>query len=304
VYTTAFDDVALPLSLATPEELQRLRLQLDHSLADSRRLVQKLANRLQRQLLAEQQRYWRFDQEEGVLDGRRLARLVARPDYRAVFRQETQSRLPETVVSLLVDNSGSMRGKPMLMAALAADVLARTLERCQLAVEILGFTTAAWKGGRARTEWLAAGRPPHPGRLNELRHIVYKSAFQPYRRAHHGLALMLKEGILKENIDGEALEWAYARLLSHPHPRKILLILSDGAPVDDATLSCNASEYLEAHLRHVIARIEAQQCVELRAIGIGHDVTRYYTHAVTLKDSTTVGDTLFQVLRAVFASGP
>jgi cobaltochelatase CobT len=298
VYTRAFDRVEMAAGLATPDELHHLRRQLDTSLQDSRRLVQKLANRLQRQLLAQQQRYWRFDQEEGILDNRRLARLIARPNTRAVFKHESESRFPETVVSLLVDNSGSMRGKPMLMAALAADILARTLERCQLAVEILGFTTASWKGGRARTEWLSAGRPPHPGRLNELRHIVYKSAFQPYRRAHLGLALMLKEGLLKENIDGEAIEWAYARLLSLPQPRKILLVISDGAPVDDATLSCNNAEYLEQHLRHVIARIEQERRIELRAIGIGHDVTRYYQHAVTLKDSTTVGDTLFKVLSA------
>ncbi|RZL52097.1 MAG: cobaltochelatase subunit CobT, partial [Sphingomonas sp.] len=275
-WTTQFDEVVAATDLCDAEELARLRGYLDQQLAHLQSAVSKLANRLQRRLMAQQSRSWDFDQDEGMLDAARLARVVVTPGQSLSYKIERETDFRDTVVTLLIDNSGSMRGRPIGIAAISADILARTLERCGVKTEILGFTTRAWKGGQARETWLAAGRPPQPGRLNDIRHIVYKKADEPWRRARTNLGLMMREGLLKENIDGEALLWAHSRLLARPEERRILMVISDGAPVDDSTLSVNSGSYLERHLRQVIGWIEGKSPVELVAIGIGHDVTRYY----------------------------
>jgi cobaltochelatase CobT len=286
--------------LCDNEELDRLRAFLDKQLAGLHGAVARLANRLQRRLLAQQNRDWDFDLEEGVIDAARLARVIVDPMYPLSFKQERDTKFRDTVVTLLLDNSGSMRGRPIMVAACCADILARTLERCGVKVEILGFTTRAWKGGHAREEWLKALKPPLPGRLNDLRHIVYKSADAPWRRARRNLGLMMREGLLKENIDGEALAWAHQRLLARPEQRRILMMISDGAPVDDSTLSVNSGSYLERHLRQVINEIETRSPVELLAIGIGHDVTRYYRRAVTVTDAEELAGVMTEKLAELF----
>ncbi|HEX9647872.1 MAG TPA: cobaltochelatase subunit CobT [Alphaproteobacteria bacterium] len=300
VYTLDYDEVVEAAELCEPEELTRLRSHLDQQLAALHGVITRLANRLQRKLLAKQTRSWEFDLDEGILDTARLARVITSPSYPLSYKHEKETTFRDTVVTLLLDNSGSMRGRPISVAAMSADILARTLERCGVKVEILGFTTRAWKGGRARERWLADGKPPNPGRLNELRHIVYKSADAPWRRARKGLGLMLREGLLKENIDGEALLWAHQRLLARPEERRILMVISDGAPVDDSTLSVNSGNYLDRHLREVIRWIEAASPVELVAIGIGHDVTRYYRRAVTIVDAEQLGGTMTEKLAELF----
>jgi len=299
-FTMAYDEVVGAEDLCDPEELQRLRHQLDQHLAKMQGLVSKLANRLQRKLMASQTRSWEFDLEEGILDAGRLSRVVTDPMHPLSFKIESDTDFRDTVVTLLIDNSGSMRGRPISVAAMSADILARTLERCAVKVEILGFTTRSWKGGSSRERWVEGGKPKNPGRLNDLRHIVYKSADMPWRRARGNLGLMLREGLLKENIDGEALLWAHSRLLSRPEQRRILMVISDGAPVDDATLSANVGSYLERHLRDVIEFIETKSEVELTAIGIGHDVTRYYRRAVTLADAEELGGTMMKNLTELF----
>ncbi|MGR3542074.1 MAG: cobaltochelatase subunit CobT [Hasllibacter sp.] len=304
VFDAAHDEVALAEDLAEPAELERLRAYLDQQLEPLKGAVSRLANKLQRRLQAQQSRSWEFDREEGILDAGRLARVVANPTTPLSFKVEKDTEFRDTVVTLLLDNSGSMRGRPISIAAICADVLARTLERCQVKTEILGFTTVAWKGGRAREKWLAEGRPPAPGRLNDLRHIVYKPADAPWRRTRDNLGLMMKEGLLKENIDGEALEWAHGRLTRRAEARKILMVISDGAPVDDSTLSVNPANYLEKHLRDVIAMVEKKKMVELLAIGIGHDVTRYYDRAVTITDVEQLAGAITEQLAALFDADP
>jgi cobaltochelatase CobT len=304
VYITRFDEEIAAEDLADPVELERLRAYLDQQLEPLKGAVARLANRLQRRLQAQQNRAWEFDLEEGTLDAGRLARVVANPMTPLSFKRERDTDFRDTVVTLLLDNSGSMRGRPISIAAISADVLARTLERCQVKVEILGFTTRAWKGGQSREAWLAAHRPPLPGRLNDLRHIVYKAADAPWRRARPNLGLMMKEGLLKENIDGEALEWAHRRLTGRPEARRILMVISDGAPVDDSTLSVNPASYLEKHLRDVIAMIERRRQVELIAIGIGHDVTRYYGRAVTITDVEQLAGAMTEQLASLFDNDP
>ena len=304
VYATGFDEEIAAEDLADPLELDRLRAYLDQQLEPLKGAVARLANRLQRRLQAQQSRAWDFDLEEGTLDAGRLARVVANPMTPLSFKMERDTDFRDTIVTLLLDNSGSMRGRPISIAAISADVLARTLERCQVKVEILGFTTRAWKGGQSRESWLAAQRPPLPGRLNDLRHIVYKAGDAPWRRARPNLGLMMKEGLLKENIDGEALEWAHRRLLARPEARRILMVISDGAPVDDSTLSVNPANYLEKHLRDVIAMIERRRLVELIAIGIGHDVTRYYSRAVTITDVEQLAGAMTEQLAALFDNDP
>jgi cobaltochelatase CobT len=304
VFTSAYDEVVTPEELAEVEELTRLRAYLDQQLANLSPVVSRLANRLQRRLLAQQNRAWTFDLEEGMLDAARLTRVIIDPTAPLSFKQEEDTEFRDTVVTLLIDNSGSMRGRPIMVAAVCADILARTLERCGVKVEILGFTTRAWKGGSSREDWVKAGKPPHPGRLNDLRHIVYKSADAPWRRARRDLGLMMKEGLLKENIDGEALLWAHQRLLGRAEQRRILMVISDGAPVDDSTLSVNTGHYLERHLRQVIHQIETISPVELIAIGIGHDVTRYYSRAVTLVDVEQLGGAIIENLAALFEERP
>ena len=299
-FTQVFDQVVDAVELCDADELYRLRHQLDQQLGHLQGVVARLANRLQRRLLAKQTRAWQFDLEEGQLDAGRLARVVTNPMQSLSFKQEKDTDFRDTVVSLLIDNSGSMRGRPITVAAMSADILARTLERCGVKVEVLGFTTRAWKGGQSREKWVADGKPANPGRLTDLRHIVYKAADMPWRRARKSLGLMLREGILKENIDGEALLWAHARLLARSEQRRILMVISDGAPVDDSTLSVNAGSYLERHLREVIAWIEGVSPVELAAIGIGHDVTRYYRRAVTIMDAEDLGGTMMKQLTALF----
>ena len=300
VWSTVHDEVIAAEDLCDPEELARLRQNLDQQLQHLQTIIARLANRLQRKLLAKQNRSWEFDLEEGILDTARLDRVVINPMDPLSYKQETDTEFRDTVVTLLIDNSGSMRGRPISVAAVSADIIARTLERCAVKVEILGFTTRAWKGGQARETWLAAGKPANPGRLNDLRHIVYKSADAPWRRARKNLGLMLREGILKENIDGEALLWAHNRTIGRPERRKILMVISDGAPVDDSTLSVNPGNYLEKHLRDTIAWIETMSPVQLLAIGIGHDVTRYYRRAVTLVDAEQLGGTIMDELTALF----
>jgi cobaltochelatase CobT len=299
-YTTKFDEVIAAEDLCDPDELQRLREYLDKQLQNLSSVVSRLANRLQRRLMAQQNRSWEFDLEEGILDTARLPRIVIDPQQPLSFKREKDMTFRDTVVTLLLDNSGSMRGRPITVAATCADILARTLERCGVKVEILGFTTRAWKGGQSRESWLQAGKPANPGRLNDLRHLIYKSADAPWRRARKNLGLMMREGLLKENIDGEALEWAYQRLLGRPEQRKILMMISDGAPVDDSTLSVNSGNYLERHLRHIIEEIETRSPVELIAIGIGHDVTRYYRRAVTIVDAEELGGAMTEKLAELF----
>ena len=300
VYTTDYDEEIRAEDLAEPAELERLRAYLDQQLEPLKGAVSRLANKLQRRLQAQQNRSWLFDLEEGTLDAGRLARVVANPTTPLSFKQEKDTEFRDTCVTLLLDNSGSMRGRPISIAAICADVLARTLERCSVKVEILGFTTRAWKGGQSRERWLAQGRPQQPGRLNDLRHIIYKGADAPWRRARPNLGLMMKEGLLKENIDGEALEWAHRRMMARPEARRILMVISDGAPVDDSTLSVNPASFLEKHLRDVIAMVEKRRMVELLAIGIGHDVTRYYKRAVTIMDVEQLGGTMIEQLAGLF----
>ena len=300
VYTNQFDETVEADELCDPEELTRLRNYLDKQLSSLQGVVARLANRLQRRLMAQQNRSWDFDLEEGLLDAARLYRVVIDPMHALSFKVEQDTQFRDTVVTLLLDNSGSMRGRPITVAATCADILARTLERCGVKVEILGFTTRAWKGGQAREKWLADGKPVNPGRLNDLRHIIYKSADQPWRRARRNLGLMMREGLLKENIDGEALIWAHNRLLGRSEQRRILMVISDGAPVDDSTLSVNSGNYLEKHLRQVIADIENRSPVELIAIGIGHDVTRYYKRAVTIVDAEELGGAMTEKLAELF----
>ena len=299
-YCTDYDEIIDAAQLCEPDELNRLRAHLDQQLSHLQSVIGKLANRLQRRLLAKQVRSWEFDLEEGYLDTARLARVVANPTHALSYKMEKETGFRDTVVSLLIDNSGSMRGRPIVVAAMSADILARTLERCAVKVEILGFTTRAWKGGQSRERWLAQGKRPNAGRLNDLRHIIYKSADQPWRRARRSLGIMLREGLLKENIDGESLMWAHQRLIARPEQRRILMVISDGAPVDDSTLSVNPSNYLERHLRQVIEYIERQSPVELLAIGIGHDVTRYYQRAVTLVDAEQLGGAVMEQLAELF----
>ncbi|MGP9821846.1 cobaltochelatase subunit CobT [Salinarimonas sp. NSM] len=299
-FTTAHDEIVHAEDLCDGEELTRLRAYLDKQLSNLQGVVGRLANRLQRRLLAQQNRSWLFDIEEGILDPARLPRIIMDPMTALSFKQEKDTEFRDTVVSLLIDNSGSMRGRPITVAATCADILARTLERCGVKVEILGFTTRAWKGGQSREQWLQAGKPANPGRLNDLRHIVYKAADEPWRRARRNLGLMMREGLLKENIDGEALDWAHKRLLGRPEQRRILMVISDGAPVDDSTLSVNPGNYLEKHLRFVIEEIETRSPVELIAIGIGHDVTRYYRRAVTIVDAEELGGVMTEKLAELF----
>nr|WP_294503530.1 cobaltochelatase subunit CobT [uncultured Rhodopila sp.] len=299
-YTRSFDEEIDAEDLCDADELSRLRQQLDQQLQHLQGVISKLANRLQRRLLAQQTRSWEFDLDEGMLDAGRLARVVINPMQALSYKRELDMEFRDTVVSLLIDNSGSMRGRPITVAAMCGDILARTLERCAVKVEVLGFTTRAWKGGQSRERWVQDGKPRNPGRLNDLRHIIYKAADSPWRRARKNLGLMLREGLLKENIDGEALLWAYRRLLVRPEHRRILMVISDGAPVDDSTLSVNPGNYLEKHLREVIRDIEARDMVELIAIGIGHDVTRYYRRAVTIVDAEELGGTMMKKLTELF----
>ena len=299
-YTDKFDEVIEAPELCDHEELDRLRAYLDSQLAGLQGIVTRLANRLQRRLMAQQNRSWDFDQEEGLLDAARLTRVVVSPGHALSYKMERDTEFKDTVVTLLIDNSGSMRGRPISIAAISADIMARTLERCGVKTEILGFTTRAWKGGQSREAWLADGRPADPGRLNDLRHIIYKKADEPWRRARRNLGLMMREGLLKENIDGEALLWAHNRLLARPEDRRILMVISDGAPVDDSTLSVNQAGYLEGHLRKVIEWIEKQSPVQLAAIGIGHDVTRYYKRSVTIMDVEQLGGTIIEQLAGLF----
>jgi cobaltochelatase CobT len=299
-YLTKFDEVIAAEELCDSEELTRLRGYLDKQVQNLQGVVARLANRLQRRLLAQQNRSWEFDLEEGMLDAARLPRVIIDPFQPLSFKQEKDTNFRDTVVTLLLDNSGSMRGRPITVAATCADILARTLERCGVKVEILGFTTRAWKGGLSREAWLQSGKPANPGRLNDLRHIIYKAADAPWRRARKNLGLMMREGLLKENIDGEALDWAHRRLVHRPEQRRILMMISDGAPVDDSTLSVNPGNYLERHLRHVIEEIETRSPVELIAIGIGHDVTRYYRRAVTIVDAEELGGVMTEKLAELF----
>ena len=301
VYTRNSTKIIAASELCDAEELARLRAFLDQQLAAMQGVVSRLANKLQRLLMAQQNRTWEFDLEEGMLDTSRLPRIIIDPMYPLSYKREKDMTFRDTVVTLLLDNSGSMRGRPIMVAAMCADILARTLERCAVKTEILGFTTRAWKGGQSREKWIADGKPPHPGRLNDLRHIIYKAADEPWRRARKNLGLMMREGLLKENIDGEALMWAHNRIVHRPEQRKILMVISDGAPVDDSTLSVNAGNYLERHLRHVIEEIEDKSRVELTAIGIGHDVTRYYRKAVTIVDAEQLGGAMTEQLIGLFA---
>ena len=303
-FTTRFDEVIHAEDLCEPEELERLRAYLDKQLHNLSSIVARLANRLQRRLMAQQNRSWEFDLEEGMLDPARLSRVITDPQQPLSFKRERDMDFRDTVVTLLLDNSGSMRGRPITVAATCADILARTLERCGVKVEILGFTTRAWKGGQSREAWLQAGKPAAPGRLNDLRHIIYKSADAPWRRARKNLGLMMREGLLKENIDGEALDWAHKRLLGRSEQRRILMMISDGAPVDDSTLSVNPGNYLERHLRGIIEEIETRSPIELIAIGIGHDVTRYYRRAVTIVDAEELGGAMTEKLAELFSEAP
>ena len=300
VYTRQFDEVIDADELCDNEELDRLRSMLDRHLENLTSVIGKLANRLQRKLMAHQNRSWDFDLEEGILDAGKLHRVVTQPLSALSYKQEQDTKFRDTVVTLLLDNSGSMRGRPITIAAVTADILARTLERCGVKVEILGFTTKAWKGGKSREAWQVAGKPEKPGRLNDLRHIIYKGADTPWRRARRSLGLMLREGILKENIDGEALTWAHDRLMARQEDRRILMVISDGAPVDDSTLSSNSGNYLEKHLRLVIERIEGRSPIELMAIGIGHDVNRYYANALTITDVDQLGGAVMSQLADLF----
>ncbi|CAN5428870.1 cobaltochelatase subunit CobT [soil metagenome] len=304
VFTTANDEIVAAEELCDLEELTRLRAYLDQQLASLSSVVSRLANKLQRKLMAQQNRSWAFDLEEGLLDTARLTRVITDPTASLAFKQEEDTEFRDTVVTILIDNSGSMRGRPIMVAAVCADILARTLERCGVKTEILGFTTRAWKGGTSREDWLKAGKPAQPGRLNDLRHIIYKSADAPWRRAKRNLGLMMREGLLKENIDGEALMWAHQRLIGRTEARRILMVISDGAPVDDSTLSVNSGHYLERHLREVIAEIQDKSPVQLIAIGIGHDVTRYYRRAVTIVDVEQLAGAIVDQLAELFQEEP
>ncbi|HWA17414.1 MAG TPA: cobaltochelatase subunit CobT [Devosia sp.] len=304
IFTQKFDEIVKASELCPPEELDQLRALLDKQLENLAGAVARLANKLQRRLMAQQSRAWEFDLEEGLLDTARLTRVVTDPLQALSFKVERDTDFRDTVVTLLIDNSGSMRGRPITIAAICGDILARTLERCGVKVEILGFTTRAWKGGKSREAWLEAGRPGAPGRVNDIRHIIYKSADEPWRHARRNLGLMMREGLLKENIDGEALDWARKRLLARPENRRILMVISDGAPVDDSTQSVNAGNYLEAHLRQVIEDIETRTPIQLVAVGIGHDVTRYYRRAVTLLDAEELAGALTDELAALFDEEP
>lgn len=299
-FTNEFDEIIKAEELCDLKELDRLRLLLDQQVFSFRPLIAKIANRLQRKLQAQQNRQWEFNLEEGYLDTSRLAKIVANPNHKLSFKKEKNIEFKDTVVSLLIDNSGSMRGRPITVAALCSDILARTLERCLIKTEILGFTTKAWKGGKSREKWINNNKPSNPGRLNDLRHIIYKSADSPWRRSKKNLGLLLREGILKENVDGEALQWAFDRLKIRQEKRKILIIISDGAPVDDSTLSVNLGNYLEKNLRDVIKDIENKTDIDLVAIGIGHDVSRYYKKAVTIMDVDQLGEVLLNELSNIF----
>ena len=301
VYNNSFDEIINAEDLCDLKELEKLRRSLDQQVFSFQPLIVKIANRLQRKLLAQQNRYWDFNMEEGYLDTSRLAKIIANPNNKLSFKIEKEVQFKDTIVSLLIDNSGSMRGRPITVAALCSDILAKTLERCLIKSEILGFTTKAWKGGKSRENWIKNGKPSNPGRLNDLRHIVYKSADSAWRRSKKNLGLLLKEGILKENVDGEALAWAHKRLISRQEKRRVLIVISDGAPVDDSTLSVNPGNYLEKNLRHVIGEIEDNSSVELIAIGIGHDVSRYYTKAVTIMDVDQLGEVLLNQLSNIFS---
>jgi cobaltochelatase CobT len=300
VFTQKYDEIVKAAELCPPDELDQLRALLDKQLENLAGAVARLANKLQRRLMAKQNRSWQFDLEEGLLDTARLTRVVTDPLQALSFKVENDTEFRDTVVTLLIDNSGSMRGRPITIAAICGDILARTLERCGVKVEILGFTTRAWKGGKSREAWLEANRPPNPGRVNDIRHIIYKAADEPWRHARRNLGLMMREGLLKENIDGEALEWARKRLMARPEQRRIMMVISDGAPVDDSTQSVNAGNYLEAHLRQVIEDIETRSPIQLVAVGIGHDVTRYYRRAVTLLDAEELAGALTDELAALF----
>jgi cobaltochelatase CobT len=304
IFTQKFDEIVKAAELCPPEELDQLRALLDKQLENLAGAVARLANKLQRRLMAQQSRSWAFDLEEGLLDTARLTRVVTDPLQPLSFKVENDTDFRDTVVTLLIDNSGSMRGRPITIAAICGDILARTLERCGVKVEILGFTTRAWKGGKSREAWLEAGRPANPGRVNDIRHIIYKAADEPWRHARRNLGLMMREGLLKENIDGEALQWAEKRLLARPENRRILMVISDGAPVDDSTQSVNAGNYLEAHLRQVIEDIETRSPIQLVAVGIGHDVTRYYRRAVTLLDAEELAGALTDELASLFDEEP
>ena len=300
VFTSKYDEIVNATDLCEEDELIRLRGTLDKQLENMQGTIARLANKLQRKLQARQNRSWNFDLEEGMLDASKLARIITQPLFPLSYKQEKDMKFRDTIVTLLIDNSGSMRGRPITIAAICADIMARTLERCGVKVEILGFTTKAWKGGQSREQWINDGKPSYPGRLNDLRHIIYKAADAPWRRSKNSLGLMLREGILKENIDGEALMWAHERLLGRLEDRKILMVISDGAPVDDTTLSSNSGNYLEQHLKQVIAYVENKSPIELVAIGIGHDVTRYYNKAVTLTDAEQLGGALTEQLADLF----
>ena len=299
-YTKGFDEVIRANELCDNKELEKLRYNLDKQVFSFLPLITKIANRLQRKLLAQQNRNWVFNMEEGFLDTSRLSRIIANPQNKLSYKQEKELEFKDTVVSLLIDNSGSMRGRPITVAALCSDILSKTLERCLIKTEILGFTTKAWKGGESREKWIKDGKPNNPGRLNDLRHIIYKSADSPSRRSKQNLGLLLKEGILKENIDGEALLWANNRLKNRQEKRKVLIVISDGAPVDDSTLSVNPGNYLERNLRDIIYQIENKNEIELVAIGIGHDVSRYYSKAVTIMDVDQLGEVLLNELSDIF----
>ncbi len=301
IYDNYFDEIINADELCDLKELEKLRYNLDQQVFSFQPLIVKIANRLQRKLLAQQNRHWDFNMEEGYLDTSRLAKIVANPNNKLSYKIEREIEFKDTIVSLLIDNSGSMRGRPITVAALCSDILAKTLERCLIKSEILGFTTKAWKGGKSRENWIKNGKPSNPGRLNDLRHIIYKAADAPWRRSKKNLGLLLKEGILKENVDGEALSWAYKRLLGRQEKRKILVIISDGAPVDDSTLSVNPGNYLEKNLRDVINVIEKNKDIELIAIGIGHDVSRYYSKAVTIMDVDQLGEVLLNQLSSIFS---
>ncbi|MCF6343486.1 MAG: cobaltochelatase subunit CobT [Devosiaceae bacterium] len=304
IFTTEFDEIVSATELCPSEELEQLRALLDKQLETLAGTVARLANKLQRRLMAQQNRSWNYDLEEGVLDSARLTRIIIDPMQPLSFKAESDMDFRDTIVTLLIDNSGSMRGRPISIAAICADILARTLERCSVKTEILGFTTRAWKGGKSREAWLEANRPANPGRVNDIRHIIYKGAEEPYRHARKNLGLMMREGLLKENIDGEALSWAQKRLMARPENRRILVVISDGAPVDDSTQSVNSPNYLEAHLREVIKEIETNSPIQLIAIGIGHDVTRYYQHAITLQDAEELGGALTDELADLFEEKP
>ena len=302
IYDNSFDEIINAEDLCDIKELEKLRRNLDQQVFTFQTLIIKIANRLQRKLLAQQNRHWDFNMEEGYLDTSRLAKIIANPNNKLSYKVEKEIEFKDTIVSLLIDNSGSMRGRPITVAALCSDILAKTLERCLIKSEILGFTTKAWKGGKSRETWIKNGKPSNPGRLNDLRHIIYKSADSPWRRSKKNLGLLLKEGILKENVDGEALSWAYRRLQYKQEKRKILIVISDGAPVDDSTLSVNPGNYLEKNLRDVINEVEKNKEVELIAIGIGHDVSRYYSKAVTIMDVDQLGEVLLNQLSSIFSN--